>query len=178
MAATEKTMTHSEKRIIEALLFATKEPLPIKRLQEVLEQAGNGLSTKEVKKLLAELSEEYTQRENAFQIANLADGYIVRTHADYYPYVNQLFTKKRREKLSQAATETLAIVAYRQPVTKSQIEAIRGVDCSGVLQLLQDRLFIEVSGKLEAPGRPSLFATTREFLIHFGLQKIANLPAL
>jgi segregation and condensation protein B len=171
-------MSHHEKRIIEALLFSTKEPLPLKKIQEVLEPTKGLIAIKELRKILQELAQEYATQEHAFHIDALADGYILRTHADYYPYVHLLFTKRRKEKLSQAATETLAIIAYRQPITKSQIEAVRGVDCSGVLQLLQDRLFIEISGKLEAPGRPSLFATTREFLIHFGLKNLADLPPL
>jgi segregation and condensation protein B len=171
-------MDHSEKRIIEALLFATKEPLSLKKIQEILKGAKSESSTKEIKKVLQELSSEYREQGHAFQIDAIADGYILRTHADYYPYVDALFTKRRRAALSQAAMETLAIIAYRQPVTKSQIEAVRGVESSGVLQLLQDRLFIEVSGKLEAPGKPALFATTREFLIHFGLKSLADLPPL
>ena len=171
-------MDHSEKRIIEALLFSTKEPLPLKKIQEILEPTKGYITPKELKRMLQELSCEYREQGHAFQIDAIADGYILRTHIEFYPYVEQLFTKRRKERLSQAAMETLAIVAYRQPVTKSQIEAVRGVDCSGVLQLLQDRLFIEVSGKLEAPGRPSLFATTREFLIHFGLKSLADLPSM
>jgi segregation and condensation protein B len=87
-----------------------------------------------------------------------------------------LFANRKKERLSQASLETLAIIAYKQPVTKAQIELIRGVDCSGVLQHLQERALVEITDRLEAPGRPALYSTTREFLKHFGLSSLAELP--
>ncbi len=168
-------MTHFEKQIIEALLFATSEPLSLKKIQEIVE-TSYPISTREIKKILVELQEEYSSQNRAFRLEMLADEYILRTHADYFPYVQMLFTNRKKEKLSQAAMETLAIIAYKQPVTKAQIELVRGVDSSGVLQHLQERELIEVGGRLEAPGRPSLFTTTKGFLRHFGLKSLSDLP--
>jgi segregation and condensation protein B len=165
------------KRIIEALLFASNEPLSLQKIREIIETAFP-IGTKELRKIIEEMQTEYTEERRAFCLEMIADGYVLRSHASYSPYVQLLFTnRKKKERLSQAALETLAIIAYKQPVTKAQIELIRGVDSSGVLQHLQERQLIEVTGKLEAPGRPSLFATTREFLKYFGLKNLTDLPA-
>lgn len=165
------------KKIIEALLFATHEPLSIKKMQEIVETAFP-VTTKEIRNAIEALQEEYSAQNRAFRLQAIAEGYVLRTHADYYPFVQLLFLGRKKEKLSHAAMETLAIIAYKQPVTKAQIEAIRGVDASGVLLHLQERSLIEVSGRLEVVGRPSLFATTKEFLKHFGLKALSDLPPI
>ena len=105
----------------------------------------------------------------------IAQGYVLRTHEDYGHYIKILHQQKRQDKLSPAATEVLAIVAYKQPVTRPQIDAIRGVDSSGTLMQLLERQLIEHQGKLDAPGRPSLYGTTKEFLKHFGFKDIESL---
>lgn len=169
------TQTQETKRIVEALLFSTGEPLSISKIQQIV-QTDIPVTTKELKNILLDLQVEYAEQERSFALEIIAEGYILRTKAPYAPYVQLLFNTRKKDKLSQAALETLAIIAYKQPVTKVQIETIRGVDCSGVLSVLQDKLLIEVTGKLEAPGRPSLFGTTKEFLKHFGLKNLSDLP--
>lgn len=164
------------KRIIEALLFASNEPLTPQKMREIIETAFP-ISTREIKRLIEEMQAQYAEERRAFCLEMIADGYVLRSHATYSPYVQLLFTNRKKERLSQASLETLAIVAYKQPVTKSQIEMVRGVDCSGVLQHLQERGLLEVSGRLEAPGRPVLFVTTRDFLKYFGLKSLTDLPA-
>ena len=165
------------KCIIEALLFATSEPLSIQKIQQIV-QTAEPVTPRELKKILTEMQAEYIEQNRSFGLENIAEGYVLRTKADYAPYVQLLFNNRKKDKLSQAALETLAIIAYKQPVTKVQIETIRGVDSSGVLSHLQERSLIEITGKLEAPGRPSLFGTTKEFLKHFGLKNLVDLPPL
>jgi segregation and condensation protein B len=127
---------------------------------------------------LQELKEEYQIEQRAFQLEEIGQGYILRTRDLYSAYVHQLHGNRRGEKLSQAATEVLAIIAYRQPITRPDIEAIRGVDSSGTLYSLLERGLIEISGRLEAPGRPSLYSTTSQFLQHFGLNDLSELPKM
>jgi segregation and condensation protein B len=169
------TPPQETKRIVEALLFATGEPLPLSKIQQIV-QTETPVNARELKKIIDELQAEYTSKDRSFSLEIIAEGYILRTKALYAPYVQLLFSNRKKDKLSQAALETLAIVAYKQPVTKMQVEAIRGVDCSGVLSVLQDKSLIEVTGKLEVPGRPSTFGTTKEFLKYFGLKNLSDLP--
>ncbi|MBS0654476.1 MAG: SMC-Scp complex subunit ScpB [Verrucomicrobia bacterium] len=166
---------HGTKSIVEALLFATSEPLSIQKIQQIITPTTPATG-REIKKILLELQNEYIEQNRSFGLENIAEGYLLRTKADFAPYVQLLFNNRRKDKLSQASLETLAIIAYKQPVTKAQIEAIRGVDSSGVLAHLQERLLIEVTGRAQTPGRPSLFATTKEFLKHFGLKNLSDLP--
>lgn len=163
------------KRIVEALLFASGEPVPLQKIREIVEST-HPISTKELKILIEMMQAEYKDQQRAFCLEVIADGYVLRTEPTYSPYVKMLFSNRRKERLSQASLETLAIIAYKQPVTKAQIELIRGVDCSGVLSHLQERALIEITDRLEAPGRPALFGTTKEFLKHFGLRTLADLP--
>lgn len=169
------TLTHPARRIIEALLFASKEPLAAQKIKDVM-QHYQPLSIHEIRREVEELQREYEQEERAFQIEEIANGYLLRSNPSYHPYLQLLFKAKRTEKLSHASLETLAIIAYKQPITKAQIEMIRGVDCSGVLHVLQEKGLVEMSGKLEAPGRPSLFVTTTEFLKYFGINDLSCLP--
>ncbi len=163
------------KRIIEALLFASKEPLPLIKIREVIE-AYYPLKPRLIRNLIGELQQEYEAQKRSFKIGEVAQGFILITLKEYSCYIDQLYRNKRTEKLSQASSEVLAIIAYRQPVTKPQIEAIRGVDSSGTLQNLLERGLIEAVGKLEAPGRPTLYGITKDFLTHFGLKDLSALP--
>lgn len=163
------------KRIVESLLFASSEPIQLQKLREIIESSFE-ITGRELRAVLDELQSEYEEQKRGFRLEMIAEGYVLRTAAAYSPYVKLLFANRRKDRLSQASLETLAIVAYKQPITKIQIELIRGVDCSGVLQHLQERCLIEVTGKLEAPGRPSLFGTTRDFLKYFGLNSLSDLP--
>lgn len=161
--------------IVEALLFGSKEPLTIQKMKEVIQQFFQ-TTANDIKQEIAFLQEEYDLQNRSFTIETIAGGYVLRSRSDYYPYLQLLLKSKKQDRLSPATLETLAIIAYKQPITKIQIEMIRGVDCSGVLHVLQERQLVEISGKLEAPGRPSLYSTTAEFLKHFGLKDLSCLP--
>lgn len=163
------------KRILEALLFASSEPLSIKAMKLVLDTTSP-VSTKEIKFLLAEMKEEY--KKNSFHLAEIGEGYILRTNPEYKKYIALLEQIKPPQKLSQACTEVLAIISYRQPVTRAQIEEIRGVDCSTLVTQLVEKELIQQVGKLEAPGRPTLYGVTKRFLNHFGLKDLKDLPKI
>lgn len=162
------------KRVVEALLFASSEPLSISKIREITDTILP-LPQKGIKQILEELKEEYLSQKRAFKLEEIALGYVLRTHEEYASYLNLLYRQKRGEKLSPASTEVLAIIAYRQPITRPQIDAIRGVDSSGSLMQLLERQLVQSMGKLEAPGRPTLFGTTKEFLKHFGLKDLSEL---
>lgn len=171
----EKFARQHAKRIIEALLFVSSDPLPFIKIREVVD-TYEPLKPRVIRDLIMELQEEYLSQQRAFRLEEIAQGFLLRTCEEYSSYINILYRNKRTEKLSQASAEVLAIIAYRQPITRPQMEAIRGVDCSGIVQNLLDRQLIEAVGKLEAPGRPTLYGITKDFLKHFGLRDIQELP--
>jgi segregation and condensation protein B len=162
------------KRVIEALLFASHDPLPLAKIREVTDTILP-LRPKQLRNILDELKQDYLAQQRAFKLEEIAQGYVLCTYEEYAPYLDLLHRQKRGEKLSPASTEVLAIIAYRQPITRPQIDAIRGVDSSGTISQLLERLLIEPIGKLEAPGRPTLYGTTKEFLKHFGLKDLSTL---
>lgn len=163
------------KRVIESLLFSSSEPVSLRKLKDIL-QSIYPYSSSQVKELVQTLSEEYAAQNRAFQIEEIAKGFLLRTCADYHPYIQMLLKHSRPDKLSHAALEVLAIIAYRQPITRPQIDEIRGVDSSGIVHTLLDRQLIEQCGKLEVPGRPTLYTVTSHFLQHFGLKDRHELP--
>lgn len=165
------------KRLIEALLFASNEPISFNKIREVTDQL-TPLKPRIIKDLIMQLQNEYLSEQRGFRLDEIAQGYLLRTCEEFSPYIEILFKNKRAEKLSHAAAEVLAIIAYRQPITRPQIEAIRGVDSSGVVASLLERGLITAVGKLEAPGRPTLYGITHEFLTHFGLKGIEELPPI
>lgn len=171
----EKVMRPQVKGLIEALLFASNAPLAFNKIREITD-AMAPLRPRILRELLQELQYDYIAQKRAFRLEEIAEGYIVRTCEEFAPYIDLMYRNKRAEKLSQAATEVLAIIAYKQPITRPQIDAIRGVDSSGTMQNLLERQLIEPLGKLEAPGRPMLYGITKEFLLHFGLRDLAELP--
>lgn len=162
------------KRVTEALLFSSAEPLPLQKIREVI-QTFCALAPRHLRQILEELQQEYIAQQRSYKLEEIAQGYVLRTHEEYASYIEILHRHRRNDKLSQAATEVLAIIAYRQPITRPQIDAIRGVDSSGTLMQLLERQLVEAQGKLEAPGRPTLYGTTKEFLKHFGLKDLSNL---
>lgn len=162
------------KRIVEALLFASNEPLPLLKLREITDHF-KPIPPRHLKQILTELQQDYIAQQRGFRLEEIAQGYLLRSGEEFGPYIDLLYRNKRAEKLSHASAEVLAIIAYRQPITRPQIEAIRGVDSSGIVQNLLERQLIEPVGKLEAPGRPTLYATTQDFLKHFGLKDAAQL---
>ena len=163
------------KLTIEALLFSSNEAISLSTIRDVTSSIHE-FKPNTIKEIIDELKREYIQQQRAFQLDELAEGFILRTKPDFCEYIEQLRTHKKPERLSHAATEVLAIIAYRQPITRGKIDAIRGVDSSGTLQNLQERQLIEAVGKLEAPGRPTLYGITKRFLEHFGLKNIEELP--
>jgi segregation and condensation protein B len=159
------------KNIIESLLFVAEEPLTVDRLKRILTQAD----TIEIRQALNDISEEYQERKGGFYLYEVAGGYQVRTRPEYTPWIKRLIQPKPL-RLSKAALETLAIIAYKQPLIRSDIEHIRGVDCGGVLKVLLERKFIRVLGRKEIPGRPLIYGTTRRFLEVFDLKTLKDLP--
>ncbi len=158
------------KRIIEALLFASSEPLPLKKIHQIV-KSYTEVSLGTLAVLLDELAEDYREERRAFKLEEIAGGFILRTYPQYHTYLRQLFPNRGKERLSQAALEVLAIIAFRKPITRAEIESIRGVDCSGMIHTLLERELVEITGRLEVPGRPSLYSVTRKFLLHFGLSQ-------
>lgn len=162
------------KRIIEACLFASAEPLTFQKLLDITEEVQH-LKPSQLRDIIEDLQEEYLSQGRAFRLYEIAEGYLLRTCEEYGRYIEKIGISKRQEKLSQPSLEVLAIIAFKGPITRPQIDQIRGVDSSGVIQNLLERTLIEPSGKLEAPGRPTLFRITPHFLKHFGLKDIQDL---
>ncbi|MEW6488675.1 MAG: SMC-Scp complex subunit ScpB [Thermodesulfobacteriota bacterium] len=160
-------------RAVEALLFASPEPLPLSRLAEVF--APDGVEPDRVRDALGELEARCAGR--GVELREVAGGYQLRTRPELAPWLARL-EAPRAVRFSRAALETLAIVAYRQPVTRAELEEVRGVDCGGVLKLLLDRGLARILGKKDVPGRPLLYGTTRKFLEAFGLSSLGELPNL
>jgi segregation and condensation protein B len=159
--------------IIEALIFASEKPLRIDDIIRVI----SGVNSKDVREALKDLLRIYNEGSGGIYIAETAGGYQFRTRSDFAPFIRDLL-ETRSKKLSRAAMETLAIIAYRQPVLRSDIERIRGVDSGGVTKLLLDKKMIKILGRKDAPGRPLLYGTTKEFLETFGLKNLKSLPTL
>jgi segregation and condensation protein B len=160
------------KNIIESLLFVAETPIPLDRFKEVLEAED----TKEIRGALEQLSEEYDQRKGGIFLSEVAGGYQIRTRPEYHEYVKRLL-KPSAHRLSNAALETLAIIAYKQPIIRADVEHLRGVDCGGVLRVLMEKKLIRVLGRKEIPGRPLIYATTKHFLEVFELKNLKDLPS-
>jgi segregation and condensation protein B len=160
--------------IIEALLFASGEPVTLKRLLEVLE----GVEPERILGALQGLCQSYREADRGIQIVEIAGGYQMVTRPDCASWVKRLEKIKTASKLSKAALEALAVIAYRQPATRGEIEAIRGVDSAYVLKTLLERRLVRITGRREGLGRPMLYGTTRDFLQSFGLKDLSELPAL
>lgn len=170
----EKFFRQHAKRIIEALLFASSDPIPFNKIREVID-SFHAYKPRVLREIIESLQQEYLSQQRAFRLEEIAQGFILRSCEEYSSYIELLYRNKRTEKLTQAAAEVLAIIAYRQPITRPQIEAIRGVDSSGIIQNLLERQLIESVGRLESPGRPTLYGITTDFLKHFGLRDLQEL---
>jgi segregation and condensation protein B len=162
------------KRIIEALLFVAEKPLTITQIKEVLEEQDS----RAIKAQIESLRNDYKDTARSFNISEVAGGYRITTNPEYALWLKKLYRRARAEKLSRPSLETLAIVAYRQPVTRQEVEGIRGVSVDGVLKTLLDRALVRYCGRKPVPGRPFLYSTTRQFLEFFGLQSLDDLPKL
>jgi segregation and condensation protein B len=160
-------------RALEALLFVSDEPLTVSVLAQALE-----VDRRTAEELCVRLAEELERRGAGVVLRNVAGGWRLFTHPDAAPEVERFVLSSRQSRLTKAALETLAIVAYKQPVTRHQVSSIRGVNSDGVLRALQDKGLIEEAGRDETPGRPVLYATTPAFLERLGLPSLAALPSL
>lgn len=175
------------KDVIEALIFASQKPLSVKEMVAALRAAIDDSDSQEaialskikepdIAPILEQLQFEFTQHNRAFHLVEQVSGWAFVTKPHYGLWVRQLYPESKPARLSGPALETLAIVAYRQPITKADIEAVRGVSVDGVMSSLQDRGLIRIAGRAEIPGRPLLYETTQAFMEHFGLRKIDELP--
>ena len=169
----EVTVDVEARGAIEAVILAATEPVPSALLAQLVE-----LPTARVEELCEELAAEYEREGRGFQLARVAGGYRFQTHPDAYAYVERFVLEGQVARLSGPALETLAIVAYKQPIARAQISAIRGVNVDATLKTLVARGYIEESGHEHTPGNPALFSTTRAFLERLGIDSLADLPPL
>src|SRR5947208_8092665 len=173
-------------RVIEALLFSGHKPLTATEITAALRGAGGEsdfeandfakVREPQVSAALEQLKIEYIQQGRAFQLTEKAEGWQLATDPSFAKWVRQLFPAPKPARLSAPALETLAIIAYRQPITRADVEAVRGVNIDGVLQTLMERGLVKIAGRAEIPGRPLLYETTQFFLDHFGLRNLDELP--
>jgi segregation and condensation protein B len=162
-----------KRRIVEAVILGTPEPISAQKIAEVVPYAKPA----KIKKLVDELNAEYIAQGRAFEIIEAAGGYQMRTLPEFAPQLQQI-QPQRPLRLSKAALETLAIIAYKQPVTRADVEDVRGVDAGAVLRSLLERKLVKLAGHKEVPGRPMLYGTTRRFLEVFSLASLEDLPSL
>lgn len=162
------------KNIIEAMLFVSDKPLFIQEIKGVLEE----FDTRQIKDVIAELTKEYEETQRAFTIKEIAGGFQIVTDPMLAPWLKKLYKTSGADRLTGPSLETLAIVAYKQAVTKPEIEAIRGVNVDGVLKTLIEKNLVRIAGRKETVGRPILYGTTQEFLQYFGLSSLEELPKL
>jgi segregation and condensation protein B len=165
---------HPRASLIEALLFASDEPLTL----QALRKAASDVSTSDLRRILEELKVEYDAGQRGISLLEVAGGFVLVTRETWAPWVERLMKGKRKVRLSRAALETVAVVAYKQPITRGEIERIRGVDAGGVLATLLERDLVMIKGRDPGPGKPLLYGTTQEFLNYFGLNRISDLPRL
>jgi segregation and condensation protein B len=173
-------------RVIEALLFGAQKPLSTKEILDVIKRSGEAddrssnefrnVRETEIAAAIEQLKIEYIQDHRAFQIIEKTEGWQLATDPAFAPWVRQLFPAPKPARLTAPALETLSIIAYRQPITRADVEAVRGVNIDGVLQTLMERGLVKIAGRAEVPGRPLLYETTQFFLDHFGLRTLDELP--
>jgi segregation and condensation protein B len=159
--------------VVEALLLSTHHPLTAGRLAELMELPG----TKSIRQAIKSLNEQYEQTSRSFRIEQVAGGYQILTLPVYGEHLKKLHQKEIDSKLTKAALETLAIIAYKQPILRADLEAIRGVACGETIRSLMEKHLVKIAGRAEIPGRPILYGTTKRFLELFGLNSLKDLPA-
>lgn len=163
----------AKKALVEALLFVAGEPVAAGSISK-----ATGLQESEIRSLVADLSRQYRERESGIVIAEIAEGYQMLTNSDYAIWVKRFKNINTSTKLSQASLETLSIIAYKQPLTRVEVDQLRGVNSEGAIRTLLERRLAKIVGKKESPGRPFLYGTTRDFLQYFGLGSLSDLPPL
>lgn len=185
---TEPEVLPEIKEIIGAMLFATREPLSVRQMVNVFRRAAQNyegvaagfseITSQEVQEALEELRQELLEGKNGVEVVEIAEGYRLRNTPVAGPWLRELLDKGKPNKLSKPALETLSIIAYRQPIQRSQIESIRGVAVDSIVRTLLDMGLIKVVGRSELPGKPWLYGTTQSFLEHFGLKSLDDLPGM
>jgi len=162
------------KLVVEALIFASSKPLTPAEIRKVTKV----LTVSQIEKIVAELKEDYQKTDRCFELLEIAGGYELSTKREFAPWILKIELQRKARQATQSALETLAILAYKQPLTRAEIESLRGVDTSGVLSTLMEKNFIKIVGKKEVPGRPFMYGTTEKFLEHFGLKELRDLPSI
>lgn len=162
------------KSVIEALLFASEKPLTIEQAKKVLDN----LEASEIRAVLEGLKAEYEQANRGMRIIEVAGGFQMITAPNSAPFLKKFYKDRHVERLSKPALETLAIIAYKQPLTRTEIEFLRDVNVDGVMKSLLDKNLIRISGRKKSPGRPFVYGTTRQFLEYFGLKSLEELPKM
>jgi segregation and condensation protein B len=162
------------KKVVETLLFITDQPIPLARICEITEEKDS----EKISGIIAELRREYDEQGRGMQVIEIAEGFQMATRQDSAPFIRKLYADKMAMRLSAAALETLSIISYKQPLTRAEIEEIRGVEVIAALESLLDKRLVKVVGRKETVGRPLLYGTTPDFLRHFGLRSIEDLPPL
>lgn len=160
------------KRIVEAVLFATQEPISVRKLSDIV----GDTDVKTVQDVIRQLREEYDAHDRVFQIEEIANGYQLLSRPEYHEWISKIRKKSGENRLSQQALETLAIIAYKQPIIRADIEAIRGVQSGQMIRTLIEKNLVKITGRDEVLGRPLLYGTTTQFLNYFGLKSIKDLP--
>jgi segregation and condensation protein B len=168
----ENKSPNETKKIVEALLFAVHEPISVRKISEAVE----GTDTKQIKEIIQQLREEYDTNGRAFQIEEIANGFQLLSRPEYHEWISKIRKKTSEAKLSQAAIETMAIIAYKQPIIRAEVEAIRGVQSGQMIRTLIEKGLVKITGRDEVLGRPLLYGTTKMFLEHFGLKSTKDLP--
>ena len=171
---TEIPLAENAKSILEAILFAASEPITIRQFQHALP----GLNARVIRRVLSELRDEYRETGRSFGLVEIANGYQISTRPEYSEWIRKFYIQQVRVTLSPSALETLAIVAYKQPVTRADVSSIRGVNSDSVINALVEKDLVCVSGRKEGAGRSLLFSTTDKFLQQFGLKDSSELPSL
>lgn len=163
---------------IESLIFASEEEISSKQIKEILDGFNIKLSVKDIEGNIADLNKTYTESASSFEIIQIAGGYQFSTKKQFALYIGKLFSERQKKKLSPSAIETLAIIAYKQPITRADMEFIRGVNVDYIVNSLLERDLITISGRANSPGRPILYSTTKNFLKVLGINAIEDLPKL
>jgi segregation and condensation protein B len=166
---------HELKKVLEALLFITEQPVPLKTLETLFDPP---VPREDLQGLLNALAVEYEERGGALLVKEIAGGWQLSTRPEFAPWIRKLFKDRLTYRLSSSAMETLSIVAYKQPITRSEIEEIRGVEVTAVLDTLVERKLVRIAGRKETVGRPLLYSTTPDFLRAFGLNRLDDLPSI
>jgi segregation and condensation protein B len=163
------------KYAVEALLFASEKPLSAEEIRQAFEP---GITVADVREAIYTLKADYDAQGRGFRLFEIAEGFQLMTDPRFADYLKRFYTSREKKRVSPASLETLAVIAYKQPVTKADIEFIRGVNVDGPMKTLLEKSLIKITGKKEVPGHPFLYGTTKEFLDHFGLKSIQDLPPL